>query len=414
MYDTDSSRGQRDAGSGGSPAYQNLSAFRDEERRYKWSRQPHLTSTGKQLKARKNEFTQVDLTDVIDVRQAAVDASANATAEPSTADSPPCRRPSLRRLPCIVSPITAPSLSASPSSSSSRVEAEEGLGCYAVDEIPGLYIFPRVLSEETQKVLCSEAILQYGDSSRYANSLSTHVKAPEATSCYRPPMRWATIGFNYQWSTKTYDKACYSHFPTAVRVVMQQLSAAVFVAEAADEGVAAERKVSRPEIYEPQSGIVNYFPVGTSMMAHQDASEEALTQPLLSLSLGCSCIFLMGSESREDRPRAFLLRSGDAVAFAGPSRLCYHAIPRILDDCPDYLTVPDGEISASEKENYDNNNFVYHWNGVTSGRQGVELVDLSETQRERYWRLALKHMRININVRQAYPESCPFLFTSSA
>uniref|UniRef100_A0A0A9ZI75 Alpha-ketoglutarate-dependent dioxygenase alkB n=1 Tax=Lygus hesperus TaxID=30085 RepID=A0A0A9ZI75_LYGHE len=96
---------------------------------------------------------------------------------------------------------------------------------------------------------------------------------------------------------------------------------------------------THPSSYEPQTCIVNYYPVGSMMMCHQDISEEVLDQPLVSVSLGCSAIFLMGSTSRDDAPFAFLLKSGDVAAFSGPSRAAFHSVPRVLDDCPDYLTV---------------------------------------------------------------------------
>lgn len=102
---------------------------------------------------------------------------------------------------------------------------------------------------------------------------------------------------------------------------------------------------SSPETYEPQTCIVNYYPVGSMMMCHQDISEEVLDQPLVSVSLGCSSIFLMGTESRDDSPYAFLLRSGDVAAFSGPARAAFHSVPRILDDCPDYLTIPYSEMT---------------------------------------------------------------------
>eukprot|EP00796_Vickermania_ingenoplastis_P007060 gene7060-5000_t len=345
-------------------AYQNHTAFRDAERRYK-----------------KSGPNDVDLTDVIDIRHIDRNTAANAAL--------------LRRIPLV-------DYSSSADCFTSAGGAEPM--CYAVSAIPGLYLLPRAVDQQTEVDLCRAAILEYGNSSRFPNLLSTHVKTPVRTSCYRPPMRWATIGFSYQWTSKSYERANYTPFPNAVRTLMQRLSKAVFEADALDERVAGVPRYSQPDIYEPQSGIVNYFPVGSSMMAHQDASEVALTQPLLSLSLGASSIFLMGTASREDPPLAFLLRTGDLAAFAGPSRLSYHSVARILDDCPAYLTLPDEDITPEERRKF--SNFCYDHN---SGAD-VDLSLMTPEAKERYWRLAMRHMRVNINARQVYPEPCPFLF----
>ena len=46
--------------------------------------------------------------------------------------------------------------------------------------------------------------------------------------------------------------------------------------------------------------------------------------------MGQTAIFLVGGVTREEEPVAMYLRSGDIVVMMGPSRLAYHAIPRIL------------------------------------------------------------------------------------
>lgn len=35
---------------------------------------------------------------------------------------------------------------------------------------------------------------------------------------------------------------------------------------------------------------------------------------------------------------------------------------------------------------------------------------MSEDAQERYWRLCMRHMRVNINARQVYPQHCDFLY----
>ncbi len=111
-------------------------------------------------------------------------------------------------------------------------------------------------------------------------------------------------------------------------------------------------------------------------MAHVDKSELCSTSPLVSLSLGCSAIFLIGVTRQVD-PIPILLRSGDALIMAGPKcRRAFHGVPRILEgSCPEYLLqccgVDDGGDGDSEWESY---------------------ADF------------LKTTRINVNVRQVFPK----------
>lgn len=403
----------------GKSVFQNTTAFREMERRYKWSRAPVRTRKGKELRVLQQNHDEVDLRDVVDIRNLSNNNDEN--------------RALLRKIDLSTTAGSHKSID-----DDNAILSSPTLDCFAFDAVPGLYLFPSCISEAGQAQLCREAILDYGNSSKYRNSMSTHVKEPQETRCYEPPMRWATIGFNYEWSTKSYHGDNYAPFPSLVRNTMESLAAYVFLAESLDEKMPPHEKVSQPSIYQPQSGIVNYFPVGTTMMSHQDAAEEALTQPLLSLSLGCPCIFLMGTQSTADPPFAFLLRSGDLAAFAGPARLCFHSVPRILDDCPSYLTVSN--TTPEEEQCY--KNFCYDLKKSVASdiqeeteaksdlpnsslcpspekRKKLEpstegfTVDpsiMSEEEKERYWRLAMKHMRINLNARQVYRESCNFLF----
>ena len=52
----------------------------------------------------------------------------------------------------------------------------------------------------------------------------------------------------------------------------------------------------------------------------QDDAERALEQPLVSLSVGCDAIFLIGGAHRDVPPTALLLRSGDVLVMAGETR----------------------------------------------------------------------------------------------
>ncbi len=80
----------------------------------------------------------------------------------------------------------------------------------------------------------------------------------------------------------------------------------------------------------PQSCLVNYYGPAAKMGLHQDRDENALNAPVVSLSLGDTCLFRFGGTSRRDKTRTIELKSGDAMVLGGPARLAFHGVDRIL------------------------------------------------------------------------------------
>uniref|UniRef100_A0A0A9ZC30 Alpha-ketoglutarate-dependent dioxygenase alkB n=1 Tax=Lygus hesperus TaxID=30085 RepID=A0A0A9ZC30_LYGHE len=67
------------------------------------------------------------------------------------------------------------------------------------------------------------------------------------------------------------------------------------------------------------------------MGAHIDDAEPAIDKPLISFSIGSSAVFLIGSTRRDIVPTPIFLQSGDILIQEGPSRRCFHSIPRIIE-----------------------------------------------------------------------------------
>ena len=86
------------------------------------------------------------------------------------------------------------------------------------------------------------------------------------------------------------------------------------------------------ESYRAEAGVVNFYQFRDSLTAHIDQSEVDSVRPLISLSLGESAIFLVGGTTRDKKPIAFMLDSGDALVMSGESRRIFHGIPRIIED----------------------------------------------------------------------------------
>ena len=82
--------------------------------------------------------------------------------------------------------------------------------------------------------------------------------------------------------------------------------------------------------YEPDVALVNFYDDNARMGLHQDKDERSL-EPVVSLSLGDSCVFRFGNTENRNRPWTDVdLRSGDLLVFGGESRMAYHGVLRIL------------------------------------------------------------------------------------
>jgi alkylated DNA repair protein (DNA oxidative demethylase) len=80
----------------------------------------------------------------------------------------------------------------------------------------------------------------------------------------------------------------------------------------------------------PEACLVNFYGPAARMGLHQDRDEEDMAAPVLSLSLGDSCLFRVGGAKRNDPTRSVRLASGDALVLGGQARLAFHGVDRIL------------------------------------------------------------------------------------
>jgi DNA oxidative demethylase len=80
----------------------------------------------------------------------------------------------------------------------------------------------------------------------------------------------------------------------------------------------------------PEACLVNVYGPDAKMGLHQDRDEKDFSAPVLSLSLGDTCLFRIGGTRRNDPTRSVRLASGDAVVLGGDARLAFHGVDRIL------------------------------------------------------------------------------------
>lgn len=75
--------------------------------------------------------------------------------------------------------------------------------------------------------------------------------------------------------------------------------------------------------------LINFYDGAAHMGMHRD-SEERSDAPVVSLSLGDTCVFRFGNTATRTRPYTDVeLRSGDLFVFGGPARAAYHGVPRV-------------------------------------------------------------------------------------
>lgn len=79
-------------------------------------------------------------------------------------------------------------------------------------------------------------------------------------------------------------------------------------------------------LFRPDSCHINRYQAGVKLGLHQDKHECDLTQPIVSISFGLECVFLLGGLERIDKTKRILLEHGDVIVWGGPSRMRFHGV----------------------------------------------------------------------------------------
>lgn len=82
--------------------------------------------------------------------------------------------------------------------------------------------------------------------------------------------------------------------------------------------------------HDAQACLVNFYVGGAKMGLHQDKDEEDFSAPVVSISLGDTAVFRIGSTTRGGKTQSIKLASGDVLVMGGDARLCYHGVDRVL------------------------------------------------------------------------------------
>ncbi|KAI8906908.1 hypothetical protein EDD86DRAFT_192615 [Gorgonomyces haynaldii] len=264
---------------------------------------------------------------------------------------------------------------------------ELGPNSYSFKSVPGLILFKNLLSVEQQQFLVRKSLQEWTKPPNLSN-LDAHFVIPpnglwntvldqpdlllehrvfetrtvdegylridrptdpmakqKPVTCKQAMnrMRWATLGYQYNWTDKVYFYDRSPPFPQSCDAIVRSI---VKMAE--------PWTGYSPGKWKSEAGIINFYHPGDSLTAHQDKSEENTQAPLVSMSVGLDCAFLIGTDSREDMPIALHLQSGDCVVMSGPCRNAFHGVPRVEPGtCPPFLAaMPEcGEFMSQTRLN---------------------------------------------------------------
>ena len=90
---------------------------------------------------------------------------------------------------------------------------------------------------------------------------------------------------------------------------------------------------------------------GATLGLHQDG-EEPSEAPVVTISLGDTCVFRMAGIDRRTGPFCDVrLQSGDLLVFGGENRRIFHGVPKVLDGTgPVGLGLPPGRLSITVRQ----------------------------------------------------------------
>jgi DNA oxidative demethylase len=153
-----------------------------------------------------------------------------------------------------------------------------------------------------------------------------------------------TVCLGWHWSPYKYartaddvDGAPVKAFPDWLRELTRQ---AVLVAYG-DSDLAAS--------YAPDAALINFYDATARLGMHQDKDEQCAA-PVVSLSLGDTCLFRFGNTESRRKPYTDIeLMSGDLFVFGGASRFAFHGVPKVYPGTADPALGLTGRLNITAR-----------------------------------------------------------------
>jgi DNA oxidative demethylase len=80
------------------------------------------------------------------------------------------------------------------------------------------------------------------------------------------------------------------------------------------------------EHFEPDACLINRYENGAGMGLHQDKDEQDYRHPIVSVSIGATCKFMVGGLNRQAPTRTITLSDGDVLIWGKSARLVFHGV----------------------------------------------------------------------------------------
>ncbi len=163
---------------------------------------------------------------------------------------------------------------------------------------------------------------------------------------------WHWAPYRYTRTVADGDGRAVAPFPSWLGALARDgLVAARAVDESVMTGAGPSSPGLDPDGYEPDVALVNWYRPDARMGMHVDRDEPS-PSPVVSLSLGDTCVFRFGSPAGRGRPWSdVVLESGDLFVFGGPSRRAYHGVPKVVaGTTPDGIGLDRGRFNITVRE----------------------------------------------------------------
>ncbi|ATQ41063.1 alpha-ketoglutarate-dependent dioxygenase AlkB [Caulobacter mirabilis] len=178
-----------------------------------------------------------------------------------------------------------------------------------MEVVPGFTLSPGRLDAKAQADLLN-AVLEAAHAAPFHRQVTPGGKPMSVEMTGLGPLSWVTDGRGYRYEPlHPLTGAPWPEMPAILQTLWAEFGDARVPADAC---------------------LVNRYREGARMSLHRDEDEADYAFPVLSISLGDTAVFRIGGLQRNDPTRSVRLASGDVCRLAGPARLAYHGVDRIL------------------------------------------------------------------------------------
>ncbi len=162
---------------------------------------------------------------------------------------------------------------------------------------------------------------------------------------------WHWYPYRYSRTVDDDDGRPVSEFPLWLGDLSRRAVADACAVDGVVAGTSPGQRKSPTDEYRPDVALVNWYEPGARMGMHADREEKS-PAPVVSLSVGDTCLFRFGSPAGRGRPWTdVVLESGDLFVFGGPSRRAYHGVPKVhVGSAPCGLGVDRGRFNVTVRQ----------------------------------------------------------------